>query len=314
MSVEHYRKVPSGVIALSLVFLFIGILGLRIGLIQLLFDLDLTFGSSLIAWWIAQMCTSLGIYSLKQWAWYLAVGQSIVGILICFAFPIYTMLIPLEIVVLAYLFPRRDIFLGKANAKVKTWLRANKFFLSAIVIWVSIFFVLKPLAMQSFVSTVNDGIGHQTEKSGPLLVVVTANKQSDLVPDEDFYILSIRFHSDETISVVHMSVHSEQGICDIWHPTQGWKMPSQGYGQLAHVDVAGVYTNQIRWTIQTFGIVDSDLEAYYVVPEGSNFNWTVETEVERLIPIWQLGLEVGTLSIIIAWSLILTRRERTAKI
>ncbi len=158
--------------------------------------------------------------------------------------------------------------------------------------------------MQSFASIVNDGIGHQTGSNGPLRVVVTANKQSDLDPDEDFYSLSIRIHSEESINVVHVSVHSEQGVCDMWQPTSGSKMPYQGYGQPAWVDVEGVFTNQIRWTIQTSGVRDSDLEADYVVPEGSNFNWTVETEVERPVPIWQLGLEVGALSIIIAWGLI----------
>lgn len=303
MSAEQVRKVPLGFIAVSLVLLFNGILGLWIGITRLIFDFDLTFGPSLIVWGIASICASLGIYSLKQWAWYLAVGQGIFAILMYFVFPFYIMQIPLVVVLLPYLFLRRDVFLGRANAKIMTWLRANKFFLSAIVIWVSIFIVLKPLAMQSFASIVNDGIGQQTGNSGPLRVVVTASKQSDLVSDEDFYSLSISFQSEESISVVHISVHSEQGVCNMWQPTSGWKMPYQGYWQPAQVDVAGVYTNQIRWTIQTSGVRDNDFEADYVVPEGSNFSWTVETEAERLIPIWWLGLEVGALSIIIAWGL-----------
>lgn len=300
------RVEPLGVTIVAVIFLFVGFFEMMLGLAQMTFDLVL--GSLLIGWGILAMLTSMGLAWRKRWAWYLAFGQTVTGFLRIFAVPYAAPVmpfriaqLPLELILLSYLFMylffRRDVFLGKTTVGTKTWLKINKIFIVAIIVWVTMFTALKPFAMEDLTATIYTSLGNPNIKHGPIRVLVRVSNESDLDPYQDYYSVNIQVISEKPMDLLRLTVKSEQGICDNWHPTQGST-------QMAVVDVTGEGTDQIEWAMSPFIPSNFKFEAEYVVSEGDNFNWNVEADVQRLTSIWWIGLEVGAMSIILAWSAI----------
>lgn len=99
-----------GIMILTAAVAFMGILAIIVGLIQLSFDAS--FAISLLASGFASTLIALGLFRVKPWAWYAAVGLMIIHIIdyfLLFTTPT-ALIIPLEPFILIYLIIIRHRF------------------------------------------------------------------------------------------------------------------------------------------------------------------------------------------------------------
>jgi len=103
---EAKTKVPMGVIAVAVINFIFGFAGIFLGILgitlQPFLSLYIFVLSSIL------LVSGLGLLELKSWAWYLAVGASIISLALYPLLPAQGF--PLEILVLPYLVWKREIF------------------------------------------------------------------------------------------------------------------------------------------------------------------------------------------------------------
>lgn len=300
------RKVPFGVVIVYLVFLFAGVLislssvfsivGFAV-LGGLWSSFELLSSFFFVGWGFVLMVTALGLYRLKLWGWYLAVGHGILGIIRYFAIPYHTGQLPIELFALPYLilylFLKRNIFFKRKNVEIRTWLNGNKFFILGLVVWVAAFAILQPFAVEGFTLSLNEGVDHQ--RKDPIMIGAMSYRRSDLIPSEDFYSLNIFLTSWKPFEFLHLTVDSEQGVCDSW-------IIDQHFWQTGSVEVKGGGTNQMEVTISGYGFKHGNIILDFWVSEGQTLDWQLNAEVKQLTPLWWIGMDLGALTIIIAWA------------
>jgi hypothetical protein len=209
--------------------------------------------------------------------------------------------------VIWYLFYRRDLFFKKTTFRIKNWVKENIYVVLAVVIWVSILFALRPFGTENYTIALNDDVSHQTGENRPISMVATALKQPDEDPQKDYYVLEIRIHSDKPMDAINLAIFSEQAFCDMWQPASAW--PSL-QNQMMSIRVTGGWpTHQINWAVSSSNIFDYDFVANFWVSNEGSFDWQAQANAQKLMSIWWIGLDAGSLAIIITWSAIRSKKK-----